>query len=107
MRRGSIIEATIPPITRVERVPILEANARVLAHEVTSDRDVPPFSRAAMDGYAVVAENTFGASRFDPKTLRVIDKVYTGQMPAKARRTRAKPWRSPPARRCPRAPTRW
>ena len=36
-----------------------------------------------MDGYAVVAENTFGASRFDPKTLRVIEKVYTGQMPGK------------------------
>ena len=78
-----IIETTIPRITRVESIPILDANARVLAHDVTSDRDVPPFSRAAMDGYAVVAENTFGASRYEPKTLRVIEKVYTGQMPGK------------------------
>src|SRR5215210_74447 len=76
-----IIDATLPRITRGERIPILDANARVLARDVTSDRDVPPFSRAAMDGYAVIAENTFGASRFDPKTLRVIEKVYTGQMP--------------------------
>jgi molybdenum cofactor synthesis domain-containing protein len=78
-----IIDAAMPRITRVERVALLDANTRVLAQDVTSDRDVPPFSRAAMDGYAVVAENTFGASRFDPKTLRVIDKVYTGQMPGK------------------------
>jgi molybdopterin molybdotransferase len=76
-----IIDTTIAPITKIERIPILDANARVLANDVTSDRDVPPFSRAAMDGYAVVAENTFGASRFDAKTLRVVDKVYTGQMP--------------------------
>ncbi len=78
-----IIDTAMPRMTRVERVALLDANARVLAHDVTSDRDVPPFSRAAMDGYAVVAENTFGASRFDPKTLRVIEKVYTGQMPVK------------------------
>ncbi len=43
-------------------------------------RDVPPFSRAGMDGFAVRAEDTFGASRYEPKTLRVIDKVYTGQV---------------------------
>jgi molybdenum cofactor synthesis domain-containing protein len=34
-----------------------------------------------MDGYAVVADDTFGASRYEPKTLRVVEKVYTGQMP--------------------------
>jgi len=45
---------------------------------------VPPFSRAGMDGFAVRAEDTFGASRYEPKTLRVIDKVYTGQVPTKS-----------------------
>ena len=76
-----IIEAAAGRITRRERIPILDANNRVLAADVISERDVPPFSRAAMDGYAVKAEDTFGASRFDAKTLRVIEKVYTGQMP--------------------------
>ena len=37
-----------------------------------------------MDGYAVVAEDTFGASRYEPKTLRVVETVYTGQMPTRA-----------------------
>jgi molybdenum cofactor synthesis domain-containing protein len=46
--------------------------------------DVPPFDRAAMDGYAVIAEDTFGAGRYEPKILRCIEKVYTGQVPAHA-----------------------
>ena len=74
-----LIEEATAPLTRTESVPLLHATGRVLARDVTSDRDVPPFSRAGMDGYAVVAENTFGASRYEPKTLRVIEKVYTGR----------------------------
>jgi molybdenum cofactor synthesis domain-containing protein len=76
-----IIDGAVGRIDRVERIPILDAASRVLAREVIADRDVPPFSRAAMDGYAVVAEDTFGASRFEPKTLQVVEKVYTGQVP--------------------------
>jgi molybdenum cofactor synthesis domain-containing protein len=71
------------PIERTERVRLVEANGRVAAANVTSTRDVPPFSRAGMDGYAVRAEDTFGASRYEPRTLRVIEKVYTGQVPSK------------------------
>ena len=52
----------------------VHANGRVLAEDIVADRDVPPFARAGMDGYAVVAEDTFGASRYEPKTLRVVGK---------------------------------
>jgi molybdopterin molybdotransferase len=72
------------PIDRTERVRLVDANGRAAAAAVQSTRDVPPFSRAGMDGFAVRAEDTFGASRYEPKTLRVIDKVYTGQVPAKS-----------------------
>jgi molybdopterin molybdotransferase len=72
------------PIDRTERVRLVDANGRVAAADVVSTRDVPPFSRAGMDGFALRAEDTFGASRYEPKTLRVIDKVYTGQVPTKA-----------------------
>jgi molybdenum cofactor synthesis domain-containing protein len=71
------------PIDRTERVRLVDANGRVAAADVRSTRDVPPFARAGMDGFAVRAEDTFGASRYEPKTLRVIDKVYTGQVPSK------------------------
>src|SRR5262245_50386090 len=76
-----LIEEAMPPITRLEAVPLEHANGRVLAADVISNSDVPPFSRAGMDGYAVVAEDTFGASRYEPKTLQVIEKIYTGQVP--------------------------
>jgi molybdenum cofactor synthesis domain-containing protein len=69
------------PIERSERVALVDANGRAAAADVQSTRDVPPFSRAGMDGFAVRAEDTFGASRYEPKTLRVIEKVYTGQVP--------------------------
>jgi molybdopterin molybdotransferase len=71
------------PIARTERIAIVDANGRAAAADVASTRDVPPFSRAGMDGFAVRAEDTFGASRYEPKTLRVIEKVYTGQVPTK------------------------
>jgi molybdenum cofactor synthesis domain-containing protein len=77
-----LMEAAIP-VDRIERVPIREAHNRVLAEPAVSTLDVPPFDRAAMDGYAVVAEDTFGAGRYDPKVLRTIEKVYTGQMPTR------------------------
>ena len=77
----AIIDETLRPIERRERVPLLDANGRVVGSDIRSPRDVPPFSRAGMDGFAVRAEDTFGASRFEPRTLRVLEKVHTGQMP--------------------------
>jgi molybdenum cofactor synthesis domain-containing protein len=71
------------PIERTELVPLDGLDGRVLARDVVAGDDVPPFDRAAMDGYAVIAEDTFGTSRFDPKTLRPIDKVFTGQLPSR------------------------
>ena len=72
------------PIARTERVPLREATGRVVAETVAATADVPPFVRAAMDGFAVVAEDTFGAARDEPKVLRCVEQVYTGQMASRA-----------------------
>ena len=72
------------PIERTECVALRAASGRVVASPPAAAVDVPPFDRAAMDGYAVRAEDTFGAGRYEPKVLRVVEKVYTGQMPVKA-----------------------
>jgi molybdopterin molybdotransferase len=77
----ALILAAAAPIARTERVAIGDAAGRVLAAPVTAAVDVPPFDRAAMDGFAVRAEDTFGAGRHDPKSLRSIETVYTGQVP--------------------------
>src|SRR4051812_42719602 len=68
------------PIDRVERVTLDEASGRVVAADVRSPLDVPPFARATMDGYAVVAGDTAGATRDNPARLRMIDRIYTGQV---------------------------
>jgi molybdenum cofactor synthesis domain-containing protein len=73
----------LEPIARVERVPLDEADGRVVAAEVVAGCDVPPFDRAAMDGYAVRADDTFGAGRNAPQVLQLVGKVLTGQMPAR------------------------
>jgi molybdenum cofactor synthesis domain-containing protein len=80
----AIIERAVRPIERIERIPLSEANGRVLAETVVSDADVPPFSRAAMDGYAVRAGDTTGASRATPRVLTCIEQVFTGQVPVQA-----------------------
>ncbi|MBI2222012.1 MAG: molybdenum cofactor biosynthesis protein [Acidobacteria bacterium] len=72
------------PIARVETVALADADRRVLARDVVASSAVPPFDRAAMDGYAVVAEDTFGAGRFEPKALRTVEKVLTGAVPSRA-----------------------
>ena len=79
-RAREIIDGAIAAIDRIERVPLDSAHGRVLARDVVSSADVPPFSRAAMDGYAVRAGDTAGASRYHAVTLTSIEKVFTGQM---------------------------
>src|SRR5215208_545687 len=80
-RARALIEGALRPIERLEHVALEAANGRVLARDVVATADVPPFTRAAMDGYAVRAEDTAGATRDQPKTLTWIEKVFTGQMP--------------------------
>jgi molybdopterin molybdotransferase len=77
----SLMSEAVTPIERVELVSLGEAAGRVVARDVVSAHDVPPFDRAAMDGYAVAAEDTFGAGRYEPRSLRCIETIYTGQVP--------------------------
>jgi molybdopterin molybdotransferase len=76
----AIVRESAAPIERVERVALADAAGRVLAESVAAASDVPPFDRAAMDGYAVIAEDTFGAGRYEPKVLRAIETVFTAQV---------------------------
>ncbi len=64
-----------------EDVPLEKALSRVLASDVEAKIDVPPFDRASMDGYAVQAEDTFGAEEDKPVHLRVVGKVGAGDVP--------------------------
>ena len=54
-----IVEANIGPVTGVEAINIDDASGRVLAEDIVATLSIPPFDRAAMDGYAVKAKDTF------------------------------------------------
>lgn len=77
----ALIAAGVGAITRQETCPLLDASGRVMAAEVLADRDVPPFDRASMDGYAVVAADTVRDSGAPDPRLRLVGRVFTGDMP--------------------------
>ncbi len=61
------------------RLPLDEAAALTLAEDIVSCADVPAFDRSTMDGYAVVAEDTFGAGQAIPAMLQVAGEVRMGE----------------------------
>ena len=63
----------VDPHGRAEEVPIAEADGRTLAATMTAPANVPSAPEAAMDGYAVRAGDTFGASDRSPEVLREVD----------------------------------
>ena len=65
-----------------ERIPLDRALDRVLAVDVLAPVDVPSFDRSNVDGFAVVAADTFGASEESPRAVRLVDEViHTGVVP--------------------------
>src|SRR5437763_1418525 len=64
-----------------EPVPLGQALGRVLAVDVTAPVDVPSFDRANVDGFAVRAEDTFGATEDQPRLLALTGDVLTPGVP--------------------------
>src|SRR5947208_12752277 len=65
-----------------ELVPVSAALGRVLAEDICSPVNVPSFDRANVDGYAVRASDTFGATELAPRRLRVEDEaIAPGHVP--------------------------
>ena len=64
-----------------EDVALLEAYNRVLKENVVSKQDIPPFNRSTVDGYAVKAQNTFGADENQPVNLKIVGVVNIGEQP--------------------------
>jgi molybdopterin molybdotransferase len=63
-----------------EESPILGCLGQVLAEDIYSEINIPPLDNSAMDGYAVRAADTRGASPSSPRILRVIDTVTAGSI---------------------------
>jgi molybdopterin molybdotransferase len=79
----SVDEALVEILAHVqplesEQVPVLDALGRVLAEDIYSDIDVPPFDNSAMDGYAVRSADVAGATPESPVRLVVVGSVAAG-----------------------------
>ena len=81
LERALEVIESFPLEPGVERVPLESALGRILAEDVVSPIDVPPFDRATVDGYAVRAEDTFMASESEPVKLKVVGEVNAGDFP--------------------------
>lgn len=69
------------PVVGTETVKLADTVGRIVAEEIVSDVDLPDFSRTTMDGYAVRAASTFGASEGNPAYLTVKGTVAMGEAP--------------------------
>ena len=75
-------EAIQPRVLAGEMVALSEALGRVLARDVVSEIDVPGFDRSNVDGFAVCASDTFGASDERPCSLRRgVEVIHAGSVP--------------------------
>jgi molybdopterin molybdotransferase len=75
-RRMSEVRCSPP-----EAVSLEDAAGRTLAEDFTAPHDLPGFSRSTMDGYAVQARDTFGASELQPGYLSLRGEVVMGRVP--------------------------
>ncbi len=77
----AVLGRACSPIERLETVGLDAAPGRVLAADVVAAETLPAFARAMMDGYAVRAADTHGASEQSPAYLRLVGDVPTGVAP--------------------------
>lgn len=77
MARESALRGVVP--LPAEAVRITESVGRVLANDVRSEVNIPAFRRATMDGFAVCAEDTYGASVYDPVILSLVGPSMPGR----------------------------
>jgi molybdopterin molybdotransferase len=73
------LDALPSQTVRPEKVKTVEANGRYLAEDITAPHPLPAFSRSAMDGYAVRATDTAGASENQPVALDVVGEILMGR----------------------------
>jgi molybdopterin molybdotransferase len=78
---GVLQHAKLFPRVATEHVPFEQATGRILAEDIVSDIDLPDFAKSIMDGYAVRASSTFGATEGSPAYLDMTGTIAMGETP--------------------------
>ena len=74
----ALIKENSSEIMEYETISLLDANGRVLGEDIYAPINNPPFNRSPLDGYALIADDTKGASKNNPVKLKVVDEVFAG-----------------------------
>lgn len=78
---GKLLEESVKEMMGTEEVSLSEAKGRILAENLAAKTDQPPFSRSPLDGYALRAKDSEGASKDCPVRLKVTEKIFAGEIP--------------------------
>lgn len=79
--RELLLASAVPVET--ERIPLSECGGRILAQKLSAQENIPSFDRSPYDGYALRAADTASAAKTAPVTLRILEEVPAGAVPAK------------------------
>ncbi|MGQ4832671.1 MAG: molybdopterin molybdotransferase MoeA [Candidatus Asgardarchaeia archaeon] len=72
------IRQEVSAINEIEKVKLDDAIGRVVAEDIFSPADIPPFDRSAVDGYAVKSKDVLSSSYANPSIIEIIDESLTG-----------------------------
>lgn len=75
-----IIMKEFVPINEYIEVPLMQSLGMVLAENIVVDEDIPSFNRSTVDGYAVIASNSFGSSIEMPSLFNIVGSVEMGEV---------------------------
>jgi molybdenum cofactor synthesis domain-containing protein len=79
----TLLDEAVIPLSRTELLPLTMAMGRVLSRDVRALHSTPPFDRATMDGYAVIAADIQNATPDNPVKLPIIEEIFAGSIPQK------------------------
>jgi len=79
--RSIVADRFAPLESAAVSVPLGEAAGRAIAHDVVAEEGVPPFDRSTVDGFGLVASDTFGCSDALPAILELAGEVQMGAEP--------------------------
>ena len=80
---AEIIRAEVAPGLETETVEVGCLGGRICAEDILAACDIPPFNRSPLDGYALRARDSAGASAAAPVELQVVEEIAAGQWPQK------------------------
>lgn len=73
-----LMTQTVEEVSEHDEIELIDACGRIIGEDIYAPMNNPPFDRSPLDGYALISEDSKGASKDDHKILEVVDVIYAG-----------------------------